>query len=79
VSWWAVLLAWLGLLAGLSAALTALVALNRVLRPLGEISRYAEETLEAARGIERHLDEGGELLRTRDLVAGLERAVGAER
>jgi len=79
VSWWAVLLAWLGLLAGLSAALTALVALNRVLRPLGEISRYAEDTLEAAHGIERHLDEGGELLRTRDLVAGLERAVGAER
>ena len=79
MSWWAVLLAWLGLLAGLGAALTALVALNRVLRPLGEISRYAEETLEAARGIERHLEEGGELLRTRDLVAGLQGAVGAAR
>jgi len=79
VSWWVVLLAWLGLVNGLAAALTALVALNRVLRPLGEVSRYAEETLEAARGIERHLEGAGEILRTRELVTGLRDAVGAER
>ena len=79
MSWWVATLAVLGLVNGLAAALTALVALNRVLRPLGEISRYAEETLEAARGIERHLAGGGELLRTRELVTALGQAVGGER
>jgi len=79
VSWWVVVLAWLGLVNGLAAALTALVALNRVLRPLGEVSRYAEETLEAARGVGRHLEGGDELLRTRELVTALQHAVGGGR
>jgi hypothetical protein len=76
VSWWVVVLAWLGLANGLAAAAAGLVALNRVLRPLREIERYADDTLEAARGIERNLEGIGEALRTRSLVAALRDAVG---
>ena len=74
MSWWIVVLAVLGLLNGAAAAVTALVALNRVLRPLREIERYAEDTLAAARGIERNLDGIGEALRTRELVLALREA-----
>ncbi len=75
MSWWAVVLAWLGLLNGLAAALTALVALNRVLRPLLEIERYAQDTLDAGLGIARNLEGIGEAVRTRELVTALQRAV----
>ena len=78
MSWWVALLAWLGLANGLAAAATALAALNRVLRPLREIDRYAADTLDAARGSERNLDGVDEALRTRDLVSALRGAVGGE-
>ena len=78
MSWWVVLLAWFGLLNGLAAAVTALVGLNRVLRPLREIERYAGDTLAAGLGIARNLDGVDEAVRTRDLVLALRRALGAE-
>ena len=71
MSWWVQVLAWLGLANGLAAAATALFALNRVLRPLREIQRYAAEILEAAGGAERNVGGIDEALRTRDLVAAL--------
>jgi len=76
VTWWVAVLAWLGLANGLAALLTALVALNRVLRPLREIERYADDTLAAARGIVRNLEGIDEVVRTRELVTALQRAVG---
>ena len=78
MSWWVVLLAWFGLLNGLAAAVTALVGLNRVLRPLREIERYAGDTLAAGLGIARNLDGVDEAVRTRDLVLALRHALGAE-
>jgi hypothetical protein len=78
VSWWVAVLAWIGLANGLTAAVTALVGLNRVLRPLHEIERYAGDTHAAVGGIERNLGGVEEALRTRDLVAGLRRAIGGE-
>ena len=76
MSWWVALLAWLGLANGAAAASTALVALNRVLRPLREVERYAADTLEAGLGIARNLDGADEALRTRDLVTALRGTVG---
>ena len=76
MTWWVAVLAWLGLANGLAALLTALVALNRVLRPLREIERYADDTLAAARGIVRNLEGIDEVVRTRELVTALQRAVG---
>jgi hypothetical protein len=75
VSWWVVVLAVLGLLNGVAAAVTTLVALNRVLRPLREIERYAEDTLAAARGILRNLEAIDEAVRTRELATALREAV----
>jgi hypothetical protein len=76
MSWWIVVLVVLGLLNGLAAAATAVVALNRVLRPLGQISRYADETLAAARGIAHNLEGVDEAARTRELVQALGRGAG---
>jgi hypothetical protein len=76
VSTWAVLLALFGLLSGLAAALTGLIALNRVLRPLLQIERYAQDTLDAGLGIARNLEAIDEARRTRELVTALARAVG---
>jgi hypothetical protein len=78
MSGWAALLAWLGLVAGLAAAGVGVVALNRVLRPLLEIERYAEDTLTAGLGIARNLDGIDEAVRTRELVTALARATGTE-
>jgi len=73
---WVALLAWFGLLNGLAAAVTALIALNRVLRPLLQIERYAQDTLDAGLGISRNLEGIDQALRTRELVTALRRAVG---
>jgi hypothetical protein len=73
---WIVALVWFGLLNGLAALLTALIALNRVLGPLLQIERYARDTLEAGLGIARNLEGIDEALRTRELVIALQRAVG---
>ena len=75
MSWWVALLAWLGLANGLAACVTALVALNRVLRPLREIERYADDILDAGLGIARNLDGVDEAVRTRELVTALREAL----
>ena len=45
--------------------------LNRVLRPLREIKRYADGILEAGLGIARNLDGVDEAVTTRDLAVAL--------
>jgi hypothetical protein len=53
--------------------------LDRVLRPVHEIDRYAEDTLEAGLGIAKNLDGLDEILRTRELGSALARATGGGR
>ena len=50
-----------------------LMLLNRVLRPLREIKRYADDVLEAGLGIARNLDGLDEAVTTRDLATALPR------
>lgn len=50
-----------------------MVLLNRVLRPLREIERYADDILTAGLGIARNLDGIDEAAATRDLAAALPR------
>ena len=78
MSTWTIVLAWFGLLNGLAAAVTALVALNRVLRPLLQIERYAQDTLAAGLGIARNLDGIDHAVRTRELVTAVARATRTE-
>ena len=76
----AVVLAAIGLFAGLHVLVAVVVVLNRVLRPLREIKRYADEILVAARAIERNLDGVDEARRLREvatsLPGGVREAVG---
>jgi hypothetical protein len=71
MSTWTLVLAWLGLFVGLHVAGVVLIVLNRVLRPLREIKRYAADTLEAGLAIARNLDATDEAVRTRELTAAL--------
>ena len=68
-------LAWIGLALGLGGLVQVLILLNRVLRPLREIKRYADEILESGLGIARNLDDVDEALRTRELAQALPAAV----
>jgi hypothetical protein len=54
----------------LGAGVIGLVAvlLHRTLIPVREIARYAEDTLDAASGIQRNLEDVTELSRTRELL-----------
>lgn len=82
MSGWTVALAWVGLLVGAVVLLVVLALLQRVLRPLRECMRYADDILGAGLGIAKNLDPADELVRSRDLavavpglaVAFLERA-----
>jgi hypothetical protein len=69
-------LASIGLFAGVQVAVLVLILLNRVLRPLREIKRYADDTLEAGLGIARNLDAIDESVHTRDLAAALSAGLG---
>jgi hypothetical protein len=61
----------IGLAVGLVVLLTVLALFNRVVRPALEISRYAEDILDAGIGIAKNLDGVDELARTRDLATSL--------
>ena len=67
----AAVLASIGLGAAVPVLLTVLLLLNRVLRPIREIRRYAAETLDAGLGIARNLDAADELASTRELATAL--------
>lgn len=69
--------AWFGLFVGLVVLVVALALLHRVLRPLLEIRRYADDILEAGVGIAQNVDGVDEAVRTRELadaVPGLARS-----
>lgn len=66
-----VVLAWIGLALGLGVAALVLVLAQRVVRPLRECKRYADDVLEAGLGIARHLDDADELARTGELASAV--------
>jgi hypothetical protein len=71
VSTWTIVLALLGLALGMQVLGVVLVVLNRVLRPLVEIKRYADDILGAAGAIRSNLEAVDEAVHTRELVAAL--------
>jgi hypothetical protein len=71
VSTTSVVLVALGLFLGAHVPVLVLILLNRVLRPLREIKRYADDTLAAAHSIERNLDGIGEAGRLHELATAL--------
>lgn len=79
----AAILAWITVVVALVGALAAIVLLNRVVGPAGEIEAYADDVLEAGLAIARNLDGLEELGDTRrialaapDLVGGYVGAPG---
>jgi hypothetical protein len=64
----AVVFAWIGLALGVGVLFLVTALLNRVLRPIREIKRYADDTLQAGLGTAQNLDGIDEALRTRDLA-----------
>jgi hypothetical protein len=67
----AVAFAWIGLALGAGVLLLALVLFDRVLRPLNEIKRYVDDTLNAGLAIARNLDGADEIVYTRELATAL--------
>jgi hypothetical protein len=66
------ILAWIGLALGLVVAVVVVGLFNRVMRPLLEIGRYAEDILEAGVKIAKNLDDAPEgLSRTRELATAV--------
>ena len=76
MSTWVLVLASIGLFLGLHIAAVVLILLNRVLRPLREIKRYADDTLDAGLGITGNLDAVDDAARTRELVVAVRTALG---
>ena len=69
-------LALLGLALGLGVLAVVLALLNRVLRPLREVKRYADDTLVAGLGIARNLDGLDEAVTTAELARALPELAG---
>lgn len=65
------LLACAGLALGLVVALLVVALFNRVLDPLREASRYADDILAAGVGIAVNLDGVDEAVRTRELATAV--------
>lgn len=64
-------LAWIGLALGLVVAILVVLLFNRVIRPLLEINRYADDILDAGVNIAKNLDDLGEIARTRELATAV--------
>lgn len=71
ISTGAAILAWIGLGLGLVVALLVVALFNRVMRPLLESERYAEDILEAGVQIAKNLDDLDEIGRTRQLATAV--------
>jgi len=61
-------LAWTGLAAGAGVLGVVVTLFERVVRPAGEIDRYASDILDAGLAIARNLDGADELERTAELA-----------
>lgn len=70
-------LAWIGLALGLVIAVLVVELFNRVVRPLLEIRRYADDILQAGVAIATNLDGLDELERTRELATAVPDLAGA--
>ena len=70
-------LAWVGLALGLVIAVLVVELFNRVVRPLLEIRRYADDILQAGVAIATNLDGVEELERTRQLATAVPDLAGA--
>ena len=72
ISTGAAILAWIGLALGLVVAALVVGLFNRVMAPLLEIERYAEDILDAGVKIAKNLDDAPEALtRTRELATAV--------
>jgi hypothetical protein len=65
------ILALIGLLVGLVAALLVVALFNRIVAPAVEIDGYASDILAGGVGIAKNLDGVDELARTRDLATSV--------
>ena len=70
-------LAWIGLALGLAIAVLVVELFNRVVRPLLEIRRYADDILQAGVAIATNLDGVEELERTCQLATAVPDLAGA--
>lgn len=66
-----VVLAWIGLALGVVVLALVVILFDRVLRPVLEIRRYADDILAAGLGTARNLDGVDEAVRTRDLATAV--------
>ena len=64
-------LALIGLALGVVVLIVVIALFDRVLSPVLEIRRYADDILEAGLGIARNLDGADELVRTRELATAV--------
>lgn len=72
ISTGAAILAWIGLALGLLVAVVVVGLFNRVVAPLLEIDRYADDILDAGVKIAKNLDDAPEALtRTRELATAV--------
>lgn len=63
--------AWLGLALGLVIAVLVAALFDQIMRPAGQIKRYADHILGAGIGIARNLDGVDEAVRTRELATAV--------
>ena len=70
-------LSWIGLALGVAVALLVVTLFNRIVRPLLEVKRYADDILEGGVGIARNLDGVDEAVRTRELATAVPRLATA--
>lgn len=71
MSTFVLVLAWIGLGLALLVELWVVALLNRVVRPLLEIKRYADRILEGGIGIAKGVDGVDEAVRTRELATAV--------
>jgi hypothetical protein len=67
----AAVLAWIGLALGLVIAALVVGLFNRVMRPLLETARYADDILDAGGKIAANLDDADQIARTRELATAV--------
>lgn len=65
------ILAWIAIAVALAGALAAIALFNRVIRPVLEIERYADQIREAGDAIARNTEGLDELARTRELATAV--------
>ncbi len=73
----AVVFTWIGLVLGAAVLVVVVLLLDRVLTPILEVRRYADDILAAGVGIARNVDGIDEAVHTRDLATAVPGLAGA--